>query len=488
MFGWTADYQTSDNLDDGLREMMTIDSSSSQLAPGDAPVVVAIYKPFFLAGILSVLTSGCLLGAVALWGISQRQSYTATGWTPYVLAHANSQLFGWVGLFVMGFALQLHPPRQSRARLYHRLAYASLTLILAGIVLRFFAEPLIGSNGGTWLPVGILSAVLQAAAVLLFVANTGMTRAKVIDSGTGRSAGLPWQSLFVFASLGWWLAVSAAEPVIFALSHQPDRTGNILFVAKWFMPYREAQFLGFVVNMIFGVGLARFTDLFGTPAANKKAGLTGFALWNAGLIVRMIGWLVYFGSDMQPEAGRLYLAGGMMLALGAMCLVASSRSFEFGSTAAGGTVARKFMRAALGWLLFTGVMLILEPVHLRAIGAPFSHAYIGAIRHAVTVGFISQMILGVSMRLVPRLRNCAEMSPIAAWAVFALLNVGNAVRVACEVATDYTPGAFRLMGITGFIELTALVIWGAYLGSVLLRTAGLRRPETGTLQVTGEPL
>lgn len=443
---------------------------------GDLPAEVAIFRPFFFAGILSVLTTGCLLGAVALWGIALRQSYTSTGWTPLILAHANSQLFGWVGLFVMGFALQQHPPRKSRIKLFYGLGYASLVLILVGIALRFAAEPLVGSGDDVWRPLGVLSAVFQSLAVLLFVLNTGLTRARSVAADSGKVEGLPWQSWFVFASLGWWIIVAAAEPIVFSLTHQADRLANILFVAKWFVPYRDAQFLGFVVNMIFGVGLARFPDLFGTAPPIRRLGLAGFAVWNVGLLARMAGWLSYFDSEMAPGSNRLYVAGGLALALGAVILVAASRCFEAATPVVGTpTIARKFLRAAMSWLLIAGGMVLLEPAHLSAIGHPFSHAYIGAIRHAVTVGFISQMIVGVSMQVVPRLRGSAPFPAGAAWIVFALLNMGNGLRVICEVVTDYTPGAFGLMGVTGFVELIALLVWGVYLGSSLL--LGRKGPE-----------
>ena len=449
----------------------------------DAPARVSIYRPFFIAGILSVLTTGCLLGAIALWGISQRHNYVTGGWTPWILAHANSQLFGWVGLFVMGFALQQHPPRSSRVRLYYILAYGSLGLILAGIVLRFLAEPMVRSHPAIWLPVGVLSALLQAAAVLLFVANTGMTRARVLDPSTGRSAGLPWQSCFVFASLAWWLLVAAAEPIVFSLSHQADSAASVAFVAKWFLPYREAQFLGFVVNMVFGVGLARFPDLFGFQTADRRLGLVGFVLWNGGLVARMGGWLSYFDSGLQPGAALPYTAGVALLASGAFCLVVASRAFSTVVAAPIGTretvapATTKFIRAALGWLLASAALLLLEPLHLRTIGAPFSHAYVGAIRHAVTVGLISQMIVGVSMTIVPRLRSAPPMSRAAAWTVFALLNIGNALRVGCEIATDYSPRAFGLMGVTGFVKLSALLIWGVYLTSALIQPRHRKHPS-----------
>jgi len=118
------------------------------------------------------------------------------------------------------------------------------------------------------------------------------------------------------------------------------------------------------------------------------------------------------------------------------------------------------MRAAYGWLLVAGIMLVVEPAVLSQLGQPFSHAYTGAIRHAVTVGFISQMIIGVGSRVVSRMKDLDDDRLTPLWMTFWLLNIGNAARVVSEIATDFTPAAFTPMGMTGFVELVGIGIWG----------------------------
>lgn len=413
----------------------------------DARVSTEIYRPFFLAGILSVLTAGCTLGAVALLGIANQASYTTSVWTPYVLAHANSQLYGWVGFFVMGFALQQHAPRASRAALFRKLAVVSLTLMAIGVGIRFAAEPLVHTNPGVWMPIGIGSCILQAVAVGLFLVNTWVTRYRTEE-------GLTWPTLFVFASLTWLSLVAVAEPFYFALSHQADQMQSVLFVAEYFPPYREAQFLGFVTMMIFGVAFVKLHSCFGAEEACPYFGSAGFVLWTSGLVCRMLGWVLFFRSGMQ--ASGMYTAAAWMLAAGALCLVISSRIYrklEFSLP------SHKFIRAAMAWLLVAGILMIMEPAHLAATGLPFSHAFIGGIRHAVTVGFISQMILGIALHVVGRMNDIPIAKVPSLWLPFILLNFGNAGRVFLEIATDYSPLAFRPMGFTGFIELTGLALW-----------------------------
>ena len=57
-----------------LRILPTVKHGTS---PGDR-ASVEIYRPFFLAGIFSVLTAGCLLGAITLFRIGMKKSYTAS--------------------------------------------------------------------------------------------------------------------------------------------------------------------------------------------------------------------------------------------------------------------------------------------------------------------------------------------------------------------------------------------------------------------------
>lgn len=427
----------------------------------EASSSVEIYRPFFTTGILCVLTAGCALGAVALAGISRSASYTAGTWTPWVLAHANSQLYGWIGLFVMGFALQHHAPRVDRVRAFRVLGLMSLLLAICGIVLRFAAEPMAAANHPWGVPLGVGSAWIQFAAVLLFAVNLAVTPAR----GVRR---FEWSSRFIFASLFWWLVVAAAEPWVFAASHAP---GGVAFVATWFGPYREAQFLGFVSQMVFGVALTKFHSCFAMREGSRRLGIAAFWLWNGGLIARGAGWIFYKESGFDAVARVPYLVGALLIALGAVAAVSSLGVFEAVSEP---MRSHKFLRAAFAWLLAVGVMMVLEPIHLRAIGAPFSHAYTGAVRHALTVGFLSQTVVGVSSHVVTRMRGIDGAGLSALWWVFWLLNAGNGLRVALEVATDFTPAAFAPMGATGFIELAGLGIWGAHMLSTM---AGRKVPR-----------
>jgi hypothetical protein len=90
----------------------------------------------------------------------------------------------------------------------------------------------------------------------------------------------------------------------------------------------------------------------------------------------------------------------------------------------------------------------------------FSHAYYGAARHAITVGFVSLMIVGVAAKVVPTLNgvNTRDLSPL--WGPFVLINAGCLLRVTGQTLTDFTPAAF-LAGVVGF-GVTGLAQWGGH--------------------------
>jgi hypothetical protein len=127
----------------------------------------------------------------------------------------------------------------------------------------------------------------------------------------------------------------------------------------------------------------------------------------------------------------------------------------------------KFIRAAYVWFILATAMLVFTPIYTFGIympitGSPvgFSHAFFGAYRHALTVGFIMMMIVGVSSKVVPTLSGVDVRRANSLWPTFVLLNLGNLTRVSFQIATDFAPSAYRVMGVSGFIEVVALSLWG----------------------------
>ena len=418
-----------------------------------------LYRRFFRAAIVVILSAGATLGASMLLLYGLRHSFTSLDLFAPVQAHANAQVFGWVGLFVMGFACQ-GLPRFKFVRLWRPdLANRSFVLMLAGLTLRMGAAwPWVGQTA-----LGLAGGVLEAAAAILF----GVVMVNTLRESRSRDA---WDK-YVVASLVCFAIVALLEPVVFWFT-RPGLEPELLIrrVATFMGPYRNLQLLGFAGLLIFGVSQRILPTAFGFRQPGKRAANTAFVLLMAGLAVDLAAWGVFRATG-SPGWALLSWLGTSAYATGALVLAWSLRAFTRGDS----DRATKFIRAAYLWMAVACLMVFAEPLYTRALGLRFSHAYHGAIRHAFTVGFISLMILGVSSKVVPILGGIEARGLPGLWIPFVLVNVGNAMRVTFQVLTDLIPGrAFPVMGASGMLEVAGLAVWGLHLWSLL----GRRTAET----------
>src|SRR5574337_198503 len=102
-----------------------------QESPGDY-----IYRRFFKAAIAIVLSIGALWGAINLLQIGLGGNFLQLHLVPSIHAHAHAMIFGWMGLFVMGFAYQSFPRFKNTTLWRPGLANFSFFLMLGGIVTR----------------------------------------------------------------------------------------------------------------------------------------------------------------------------------------------------------------------------------------------------------------------------------------------------------------------------------------------------------------
>jgi hypothetical protein len=448
-----------------------------------------IYRPFFKAGIVVVLTLGAAWGAYLLLRIAWVGSFTAAG-LHEVNAHGHAQIFGWVGLFVMGFAYQAFPRFKHTTLSHPRLAHATLWLLLVGLACRSVLEPLAVSL--PWL-VGpaVAASALEVVAIVLF--------AWVIVE-TWRRSGKPlaFYDWYIVNGLAWFIIQAVYESIYLAATlAATDREQLLRLVATWQAPLRDIQIHGFALLMILGVSQRLFHHFYGLPAPSPRVSRVALTLLNwaiagevAGLVLmRTVGhaWVaLWYGSV-------LLLGGAVVLLLVDWRIFAKPQESDR---------SLKFLRTAYVWLLVSLAMLALLPAYQfgllprlapesEAARIGFSHAFYGATRHAITVGFISLMIVGVAAKVVPTLNgvDVRRLSPL--WLPLLLINAGCALRVVTQILTDFTPDSFPFAGVSGLLEVAGLALWGAHLWGIMAGWAS--RPELGSLPghvpvVVGEPI
>lgn len=443
-----------------------------------------IYRRFFLAGMVVVLTAGAVWGAWLLVQIALHGTFRAAT-IHEINAHGHAQIFGWVGLFVMGFAYQAFPRMKHTSLWRPDLANFSFYLMVFGVFARAVGEPL--SAWPLMRELAVAAGFAEVAAIGLFV---------TVILTTLRRSGKPFETHdgYVVAALAFFFVQAVYDLLLtYATITASSPEALLRLVSTYQASLRDVQIHGFALLMILGVGLRMFPVLFGFDRPPTGLARAGLWLLIAGVVGESVLTVVLRQTGVQAWGLPLYacalLVAGTSVAM----------TWRWGLLAKLTEPDRsgKFVRAAVTWLHVSMLMLTLAPVYMllvlpaspalsesgrQAAELGFSHAYYGAVRHAITVGFISLMILGMAAKVVPTLNGVDIRRLRALWVPFALVNVGCALRVSLQIGTDFAAWAFPLVGISGVLEVSGIAVWALHLARIMWRGSAAaemlgQRPE-----------
>lgn len=450
-------------------------SSKTVPAPAGPSIADAIYRRYFIGGILLTLTAGATWGAWMLWTIALSGSFRGVS-VHTVNAHGEAQIFGWVGLFIMGFAYQAFPRMWQRPLAAPHLAGWAFILMVVGLITRT-----IGTGAAeAWslaVPLAMLGASLEVAAVLIFVAQIVTTFVRS-DARFEPSVG------FMMGALAWFVAAS-----LMSLWHtwntmtatNPDDL--IWAISTYQSPLRDIQIHGLALFMILGVSLRMLPVLFDLPHVPDRRAWWAFGLLVAAVAGEVILFLLFRWTRHLGFAFGLLLTRAL-LAVGSAMIVLPWRPWRpFPVDDRSG----KFVRAAFAWLAVSLVMFELLPVHRAVSGMPFSHAYFGAIRHAITVGFVSLMIMGIAAKVVPTLNGVDPRTLSRLMGPFLLVNAGCTLRVVLQSLTDWSDRVYPLLGVSGTLEVAGLAWWGFGLIQIMLRGKRASADASSSGPASGPP-
>ena len=406
-----------------------------------------LYRRFLKAALLFTFTGGTALGAWALIVMALQGRLGGIG-RGIIQVHGHWQLFGWVGLFVVGVAYHILPRLAAVPLPSYRAAAFSFAALVAGTVLRV-AQSLDPSALRSTFLIG--GAILELAGCLLFA----WTVARILgpQSGPGRTA-------FSYLAIGSGWLIAAA---FLNLAHAWHLVSRATFEipAYWNLPYLSAFLLGFVTFWILGVSLRTLPLFLGLRTRPRMAGTILLPL-TAAVAALVVGeslfvagggawtrWLFGFGG-----LGTAVCLGLFVRAIGILGRreAAPEPGIDHGY--------EKFLRLGYVWLLIAAAMLAVFSGFVLA-GRDMDHAYVGAYRHALTVGFITTVIVGMASRIVPVFRGVPLYSPLLREWSFWLLLAGNIIRVLGQsLSAAAGPFWLRIAGISGLLELAALALFG----------------------------
>lgn len=453
------------------------------------------HEPFIYMALGIALTAGFGYGALMV-GALALGIIPGTWWGAVVQAHGHAQMFGWMGLFILGMGLYFLPrlrgvPLQATTRLPY-----ALGLLGGGIVLRVLAQSLLAWNvfGATAVPVWellwLLSAVLELAGFLVLGSMLRRTLqiAKPLMPG---SPGYPIEPFLRIALLSFFLALLLNGLGVIHAAAQNGQT-----VAP---PFENSiitlMFYGVAVPMVI-VFATRTLPLFLRLAPPPRDSLRVLALvYGVGLLLVLVPSLLPLSGlvfpNMENERAELsaalnflWVAGSLVLNL---CILIflwhidllrrrqpwvvdrapnTRPDLEFlrKPTRANYPDAGEYGRfellvySAFAWLGLT-VALNLARVFGELMGA--FNVSPDMARHALAVGFVTLLICGMAARMVPGFSHKKGLAyPQMVTVIFVVGNLAALLRVIPMLfpASEIALALWGLSGTFGWITIALLAI------------------------------
>ena len=427
---------------------------------------------FLLACVLTVTsTTGVPLG---IW------------WSALAQAHGDLQLFGWAGLFVVGVSLHFLP----------RLRGAPLVavwpvrwLIWAQVValcVRALVQPLLAESGQLILKIVLVgSGILECLALLGVVLLLGLTfrRGPSLEKRPAFGHTLP---LIACAYISLGLAGIVNLVNMWQVAGVVSVTGDQLFVTL--------GLFGFLLPMALGMSARSLPMYAGLDAFSPRLLLFLGFTYIGGLLVFCVGIIA---SWQRVEGVGMVLIGGILFSFVLLFLntmrmrgrlpqkvarlapepttlahayrarVAQERG-TFGPFVA--LTASAFIWAAIG-----GIFLLANGLSgLLGFAEPFVE---DAIRHSLTIGFLSLLICGLAPRMIPGFSGGTIRSSKLVSATLWLGNLAALLRVGSLVFAPWLViGPLNLaqiaFGISGVLGLALAICLACNIWPSLRPAAG----------------
>ncbi|MCH7592915.1 MAG: NnrS family protein [Chloroflexi bacterium] len=427
-----------------------------------------LYRPFIWASLLVAIIYGFGTGAGMMlapaFGIDR-----GLWWIVHGQAHGVAQIFGWAGLFMIGVSFHVVPRFRNGPMDFPWPQRAVLTLVLAGVTLRFFGQSL----HRRWFSPDLLEAsgVLLLAGMLIYAVVIGRALIRGQNRRTQTEAWL-WSAIV-------WAVIAAAlhARIVFRMAD----TDAAAAPGLWNFAMIDAGLIGFVVIFILGVSTRAIVGFLRLKPMHRWLSWIALALLNVGT-----GWYVL---ARYQEASDNWTAPGLILqAAGLIAFVVALRLFEPAMRKSGyieGTYTRYewFIRAAFGWLLVAAGLSVLDAIGMLT-GNPILSAQLAApIIHVFTLGFVTMIIIGVGIRMLTLFEGTEAPMHWLMDVAFVALNVGVALRLLFGFGS--LPGADQFQGLSGTLGLIAIISFAIVLRrsfSPEQRAAYARRAAAAGLQ------
>ncbi|HEY3392057.1 MAG TPA: NnrS family protein [Lacipirellulaceae bacterium] len=393
-----------------------------------------------LSALLITLSLGTGWGAWMLWSIGSEARFQAVS-PASITAHGEAQLWGFIGLFILGISLRTVLQEVVRHPLGKWICRTLLALMLLGI-----------AGGFIWFLISAKVPQLGVASAAALFAMAALYWAMQFAALCSK-----WRATWPRAILasGLWLTVWAV--VTLHVRWLAYESGPGAYSSAQRLLLIELAVFGFSMNSIYGFGQKLLPGLLRIGSTRDWA--IELSHW-----AHNIGTLILCVATAKAWHTAVSAAGCMLLAAGAILFVVGHRGFvgrRHGSTRPeqGPAALDLYPPLAFFWLVTSLLLMTGGFLYEVKTGNPLPHAYMGAVRHALTVGFMMTLIMGVAQRLLPVLDRTVIAMPRLVLPILVLIGLGNLLRVAFELAIIATPAGFSPMRYSAIFEWLALVLF-----------------------------
>lgn len=401
---------------------------------------------FITTGLVFMVFPGTFLGVWNLLQISGRESVASIS-PAWLQAHGHAQVFGWVGSFILGIGFYSIPKLRGGEKVSFILAWSCWAMWTMGAAMRWTANV----YRWEWRILLPLSAILELAAFLIFF--RAVSKHRPSDEAEKRIE--PWIWVVISASTGLLLLLTVNLIGCFYIAF---REATPAFPHLFDQRYLALLAWGFLVPFVWGFSAKWMAVFLGLKPLRPKVLIAAVVANLAGLLLTVAG---------KTAVGVWFSFAATLLAISAIRLFEPSinepktrgvhKSFPF------------FVRMAYAWLIVAASLAI------AAVQWDHSGGIWGASRHALTVGFVSVMILCVGQRVLPAFAGMRILwSTRLMFLALFLLTLGCGVRVSCEVLAyqGYATWAWLALPWSAILELTALTAFAVnMMGTFVLQPA-----------------
>lgn len=390
---------------------------------------------YIIAGLFFMLLPGTFLGVWNLISISGHHGAAISA--AWIQAHGHAQIFGWIGTFIMGIGFYSIPKMAGRSSYSGARGWIAWALWIAGVLLRWVA----GVYHWHWRMALPVSAALELAAFIIFF--IAVRQHKPADPTKGTPV---WIISVLIGTTGFGLGVLMNLAGAIYIGTQASEPA---FPAAFDGRFLALLAYGFIVPTVWGFSarwLPVFLGLRPLAALYLKLALV---LSIAGVVLTQVG--------LFHTAPWLFTAAAISSVAAFHFFGPAERPAKITGVHASFPV---FIRIAYAWLVIATVLGICAAYLDHANG------WVGAARHALTVGFIATMVFSIGQRVLPAFAGMRILySPRLMLTCLVLLNVGCTLRVSSEVVAyeGYWAPAWNLLPLSAVCELAAVTVFAANL-------------------------